>query len=49
MYLTISVIELLIAAKTIRQITPVLSDPAYNVLVESLRREEPIFVWKNKQ
>ena len=42
--MTNTVIEFLIAAKTIRRITPVLSDPAYSVLVDSIRRTEPIFV-----
>ena len=44
--MTNTVIEFLIAAKTIRRITPVLSDPAYSVLVDSGRRTEPILVEK---
>ena len=41
--MTTSVIEFLIAAKTIRRITPVLSEPAYSVLVDNRRRTEPIY------
>ena len=41
--MTTSVIEFLIAAKTIRRITPVLSEPVYSVLVDNRRRTEPIY------
>ena len=41
--MTTSVIEFLIAAKTIRRISPVLSEPAYSVLVDNRRRTEPIY------
>jgi hypothetical protein len=41
--MTITVIEFLIAAKTIRRITPMLSEPVYSVLVDDERRTEPIY------
>ena len=41
--MTTSVIEFLIAAKTIRRITPMLSEPVYSVLVDNKRRTEPIY------
>ena len=45
--MTTSAIEFFIAAKTIRRITPVLSEPAYSVLVDNGRRTEPIYFKMN--